>query len=370
MQAKITQRIDKIRSLLASADIDTLMVSTAENRHYLSGFSAEDTQCDESAGSLFISADHLVLATDSRFDIQAKTESRDYEIHCYREGLAKSLPEILKQIGTRRLGFESARVTHKILTDLSQALESQKLSIEMIPTENLVEQRREIKDELEIQHTRSALHLAEKAFSTILTAIKPGMTEKQMAWMLEKEMREAGAEDLSFPSIVASGPNSALPHAIPGDRVWQADEPLLFDWGAKLHGYCSDISRTLVSGRGDETFQKVYQTVFDAQQKAIAAIRDGVSSVAVDRIARAHIDDAGYKGKFGHGLGHGTGLAVHESPRLSPLKDTVLKSGMIVTVEPGIYLENWGGVRIENQVVVRPDNAEVLNSLDEDVTFR
>ncbi len=369
MQTKNMHRIRKIRSLLASADIDTLMVSTAENRRYLSGFTGEDTQCDESAGSLFISAEHLVLATDSRFEIQAKLEANNYDIHCYREGLSKSLPEILNHIGSRRMGFESIRVSHKFLTDLGEALASQKMNIDLIPTENLVEQLRAIKDEQEIQRTQSALHLAEQAFLKILAAIKPGMTEKEMAWMLEKEMREAGAEGLSFPSIVASGPNSALPHAIPGDRVWQTGEPLLFDWGARLHGYCSDISRTVVSGRGDKTYQKVYQTVLDAQQMAIDAIRAGVSSVAVDRIARAHIEDQGFKGKFGHGLGHGTGLAVHEAPRLSPFKDTTLESGMIVTVEPGIYLEDWGGVRIENQVVVRTDGAQVLNSLDTDIMF-
>ena len=369
MQPKIKQRINMFRALLASVDIDTLMVSTAENRRYLSGFTGEDTQCDESAGSLFISADHLVLATDPRFEIQAKSESRNYDIHCYREGLAKSLPVILGQLGTQRLGFESARITHKVLADLGEALTSQKMNIQMIPTENLVEQLREIKDEQEIQQTQSALRLAEEAFLKILGIIKPGMTEKEMAWLLEKEMREAGAEDVSFPCIVASGPNSALPHAIPGDRVWQGGEPLLFDWGARLHGYCSDISRTLVYGRRDLTFQKVYQTVVDAQKMAMDAIRDGVSSVAVDRVARSHIEKQGYAGKFGHGLGHGTGLAVHESPRLNPLKDSILKSGMIVTVEPGIYLADWGGVRIENQVVVRQDGAEVLNSLDVDVTM-
>ena len=365
----IKERIYKFRSLLDSADFDTLMVSTAENRHYLSGFTGEDTQCDESAGSLFISADHLMLATDSRFEIQAKAESKNYDIHCYGEGLALALPEIIKQLGTRRLGFESARVTHKILSDFNESLASQNMNVEMIPTENLVEQLREIKNEQEIQHTRAALQLAEQAFTKILTVIKPGMTEKEIAWMLEKEMREAGAEDLSFPSIVASGPNSALPHAIPGNRIWQEDEPLLFDWGAKLNGYCSDISRTLISGRGDKTFGKVYQTVVDAQQMAIDAIRAGVSTVAVDRIARSHIEDQGFKGKFGHGLGHGTGLAVHEAPRLSPFKDSILRSGMIVTVEPGIYIEDWGGVRIENQVVVRNDGAEVLNSLDVDIAL-
>ncbi len=369
MQNLFMHRINKIRSVLATAEIDTLMVSTAENRRYLSGFTGEDTQCDESAGSLFISADHLVLATDSRFDLQAAAEAKGYDIHCYHEGLSKLLPNVLKQLGTQCLGFESARVTHKVLSDLNEALATQKMNIRMTPTANLVEQLREVKDASEIQQTQSALQLAEQAFTKILAVIKPGMTEKEMAWLLEKEMREAGAESLSFPSIVASGPNSALPHAIPGDRVWNAGEPLLFDWGAKLNGYCSDTSRTLVSGRRDQTFQKVYQTVVTAQQKAIEAIRDGVSSITVDRIARAHIENQGFKGKFGHGLGHGTGLAVHEAPRLNPLKATILKAGMLVTVEPGIYLGDWGGVRIENQVVVRQDGADVLNALDVDVAL-
>jgi len=140
-------------------------------------------------------------------------------------------------------------------------------------------------------------------------------------------------------------------------------EPLLFDWGARLNGYCSDTSRTLTFGKTDGMFQKIFQTVADAQMKAIDAIRDGASTLAVDRVARDHIENNGFKGKFGHGLGHGTGLAVHEAPRLSPLKDTVLKSGMLVTVEPGIYIPDWGGVRIENQVVVRDNGPEVLNRL-------
>lgn len=362
-------RIEKVRALMNKHDIDTLLVSTEENRRYLSGFTGEDTQCDESAGSLFITGHELLLATDSRYELQAAKEADRFDIVCYREGLAKTLPDILKQLGSKRLGFESVRISVKQLHEFENIFSSEKLGTELVPTENIVEQVREIKAEDEIEKTRQALSLAEKAFERVLQEIHPGMTEKKIAWLLEKEMRESGAEMLSFPSIVASGPNSALPHAIPGDRAWMKGEPLLFDWGAKLNGYCSDTSRTLFFGKADGTFQKVFQTVVDAQKKAIAAIRDGAGTRAVDRIARDHIENKGFKGKFGHGLGHGTGLAVHEAPRLSPLKDTVLKTGMLVTVEPGIYLPDWGGVRVENQVVVRDKGAEVLNTLDENISF-
>jgi Xaa-Pro aminopeptidase len=350
-------------------DIDTLLVSTEENRRYLSGFTGEDTQCDESAGALFITQHELILATDSRYDLQAAKETDQFDIVCYREGLAKTFPDILKQLGSKRLGFESVRISVKQFSEFEAICSSENLGTELVPTENVVEQVREIKAEDEIEKTRQALSLAEKAFERMLRKIQPGMTEKRIAWLLEKELRESGAETLSFPSIVASGPNSALPHAIPGDRTWMKGEPLLFDWGARLNGYCSDTSRTLFFGKADSTFQKVFQTVVDAQKKAIAAIRDGASTREVDRIARDHIETKGFKGKFGHGLGHGTGLAVHEAPRLSPLKDTLLKTGMLVTVEPGIYLPDWGGVRVENQVVVQDKGAEVLNMLDENLSF-
>ena len=369
MNSYKTGRIEKIRALMNTHDIDTLLVSTEENRRYLSGFTGEDSQCDESAGALFITANELILATDSRYDLQAAKEADQFDIVCYREGLAKSLPDILKQLGSKRLGFESVRISVKQFHEFENTFSSENRVAELVPTENIVEQVREIKTEDEIEKTRQALSLAEKAFERVLQKIQPGMTEKRIAWLLEKEMRESGAETLSFPSIVASGPNSALPHAIPGDRACIKGEPLLFDWGARLDGYCSDTSRTLFLGKAESTFQKVFQTVVDAQKKAIAAIRDGVGTQEVDRIARDHIESSGFKGKFGHGLGHGTGLAVHEAPRLGPLKNTVLKTGMLVTVEPGIYLPDWGGVRVENQVVVRDEGAEVLNTLDENISL-
>jgi Xaa-Pro aminopeptidase len=234
----------------------------------------------------------------------------------------------------------------------------------LVPVEDIVENLRVIKTEEEIEATRKSLAVAEDAFEATLSKLKPGMTEKEGAWLLEMAVRENGGSGLSFPTICATGLNSALPHAIPGDDLFKEGEPLLFDWGVFAGHYCSDTTRTVVLGEPDDQFKNVYRTVREAQLRAIAKIRSGVSSREVDATARQFIDGTEFKGKFAHGLGHGTGLAVHEAPRLSPLKDETLRAGMIVTVEPGIYLPDWGGIRLENQVVVREDGVEVLNRLE------
>ncbi len=361
MNSTIDSRIDTIRQRLVERKLDALMVTIQENRYYLSGFTGEDTQFDESAGALIISDRHRVLATDSRYELQAQAQAAGFEIVCCKEALEKALPDILSPLGIRRLGFESVRLSHKHHASYVRTLGEATPPVELVPTENLVETLRQNKSEDEIQATVRALRLAEQAFSHLLTTIRPGMTEKQVAWVLEKAMREAGAQSLSFPVIVASGPNSALPHAVPTDRKLAPGEPILIDWGARLDEYCSDTTRSLVMGRPDQRFSRVFDTVVAARDMAIAAIKAGASGSAVDKVARNHIEQSGFGGKFGHSLGHGTGLAVHEGPRLSPIKDDRLASGMIVTVEPGIYIPGWGGIRMENQVVVRPDGAQVLN---------
>jgi len=364
LEKTIKNRLDLLRKSLAEKKFDTLMVLVEENRHYLSGFTGEDTQFDESAGALFITNSKLILATDSRYEQQAKNEAPLFKIACYKEGLAKEISNIADKLDTKRLGFETVRMSCKQYNKIEEELKSSGMKVELVPAEDMVENLRLKKDETEIDTLKKALLIAESVFTRIKTTIKPGMTENQLAWAMEKEMRESGAQSLSFPSIVASGPNSALPHAIPSDRKIKAGEPILFDWGARLDGYCSDISRTVFIGPPDETFKKVFSTVHDAQQMATDAIKPGISSKAVDKIARDQIEKSGFKGKFGHGLGHGTGLAVHEHPRLSPLKNTTLETGMVFTVEPGIYIPGWGGIRLENMVVVRNDGVEVLNKID------
>jgi Xaa-Pro aminopeptidase len=348
---------------MKTAGIDAMLVLIEENRRYLSGFLGEDHQFDESAGALLITDNESVLATDSRFEVQAGNEAPDYEIVIYRKGLAKSLPELIRRFSITRIGFESVRVTVKQLETLRKELSSASLTVDLVPLEEMVEALRLIKSDEEIDRTRKALAIAETAFRQVAGRLEPGVTEKQVAWEMELAMRRGGADSLSFPVIVAAGPNSALPHAIPGDRPLAEGEPVLFDWGARLDGYCSDTSRTIILGAPDDTFLDVYHTVLEAQRRAIEAIKAGASSRQVDSVAREFIREKGYGGKFGHGLGHGTGLAVHEGPRLSPLKETTLQAGMLVTVEPGIYLPEWGGVRIEHQVVVGEDGPVVLNEL-------
>jgi len=356
-------RLARFRKLLAKENFDTFLILIEENRRYLSGFIGEDHSFDESAGALLISASRAVLATDSRFELQARNEAPLFEIVKYEKGLEKALPAILATMHTQCLGFESTRLSCKAHQTITKKLKTEKLAVELIPSEGLVENQRITKDEAEIEATRKALAIAETVFMNVIKTLKPGVTEKETAWRMDKEMHEAGADCVSFPTICAFGSNSALPHAIPTDRRLQANEPVLIDWGARLNGYCSDTTRTIVLGTPDKQFAKVYTTVRDAHRFAIDAIRSGVTGKAVDAIARNYIDSSGFKGKFGHGLGHGTGLAVHEGPRLSRFNDKPLDTGMIVTVEPGIYLPDWGGVRIENQVVVRENGAEVLNTL-------
>lgn len=363
MTSLFQERIQKLRARFSEKGIDALLVLVSENRLYLSGFSAEDHQLDELSGALLITGNDLILATDSRFDLQARQESPLFEVVIYRKGLAVELPVLIQRLGIQKLGFESTRVSVSQYNLIQKENKKAQCDIELIPVENLVEDQRVIKTEDEILRTMAALKLAETSFLDVIGDMQPGMTEKEVAWAMEKKMREGGADSLSFPVIVAAGPNSALPHAVPSDRPIQEGEPVLFDWGARLDGYCSDTSRTVILGKPDETFRNVHRTVLEAQQRAIAAIRAGVSSKQVDAKARDFIDQMGFKGKFGHGLGHGTGLAVHEGPRLSPMKETTLEKGMIVTVEPGIYLPDWGGVRIENQVVVTDHGARVLNEL-------
>ena len=248
MNQSMQRRVDALREKLVRKSLDAVMVLVEENRRYLSGFSGEDGQFDESAGALFITLDRLLLSTDSRYELQAAKEAATWALFCYKQGVAKALPEITKVLGIRRLAFESKRVSFKQYSDMQDEIQNHTAGVELVPTENIIEDIRVEKQEVEIQATRKALAIAESAFEKTVESIQAGMTEKAVAWGLEKNMREAGAESISFPTIVASGPNSALPHAIPTERLIKKGEPILFDWGARLDGYCSDTSRTIVLG--------------------------------------------------------------------------------------------------------------------------
>jgi len=365
MQEMLIKRLALTRQSMHKNKVDGLLVFTEENRRYLSGFTGEDHQFDETAGVLVITQGYQALITDPRFELQAAREAPGFDVVIYRKNLFESIASYVADNSVTRLGLESVRLTVHLYGKLQDAVKQVCADgeLSLVPLEGLVEDLRVVKNEKEIEKTRRAVEVAETGFRQAIKGLKTGMSEKEMAWLLERCVREAGADDISFPVIVAAGPNSALPHAIPTDRKIAAGEPVLFDWGVKLDGYCSDASRTVIIGPPDDTFLKVHGTVLEAQQRATAAVKSGISGKAVDTIARDFIHKNGYEGKFGHGLGHGTGLAIHEAPRLSQLRDDILKSGMIVTVEPGVYLPDWGGVRIENQVVVADAGPVVLNRL-------
>lgn len=356
-------RLEKLRKDLHDRSIDTFWVLNEENRQYLSGFRGHDGQCDESAGSLFIAQSRQLLTTDSRYIEQAGNEAPSFEPLCYTKGIIDLLPGILKDLKTKRLGFEAGRLSYLQFQKVSEALQKSGISVDLVPCEGMVEGLRIIKEDFEIEAIKRSIAITELALTAILNGLAPGMSEKDVAWSIEREIRERGAEEVSFSPIVASGENSALPHAIPADRKIKSGEPILFDLGSRLDGYCSDMSRTVILGKPDTKFRNVIQAVYDAQQRAIESIKAGVSSKSVDKVARDHIDKKGFKGKFGHGLGHGVGLAVHEKPALNPTHDIILEPGMVVTVEPGIYIPGWGGVRLENMVVVQENRAEVLNKM-------
>ncbi len=358
------QRIRSIRKRLGKSGLDALMVLVEENRRYLSGFTAEDVRFDESAGCLVITRDKCLLAVNPLYVTQAQQECPLWEIYLHKQGLAEALPDIVTSLDVKKLAFEATRLSVMDHAKIQSFLKEAGQDNELVPVRDWVEDLRLPKSPDEVQAIRASLELAEKAFLNILPGLKPGMTEKQAAWELEKAMRDLGAERMAFPVIVASGENAALPHAVPTDRPIGPNEPLLFDWGAVKDGYCSDISRTIIlDGEGDQQFQDVFAAVSLAQKKAFEAIAPGVKARDVDAVAREVIDKAGFKGKFTHGLGHGVGMAVHEAPRLSPLSVAELSPGTVVTVEPGVYIPGWGGVRLENMALVTKNSAECLTSM-------
>jgi len=360
------KRRDKLVSRMQAKGLDAFLVLIPENRYYLSGFSAEDTGCMESAGALLIFWDKNILATDSRFTLQAENEARGFEVICYKNGLAAPLPDLLEQTKCRNLGFEADLMSFGLYSDIKKNIDERGLSVKLVETTGMIEEIRAVKSEWEIEKIKDACRVSERAFLEFLSRFSEGMTEKEAAWEIEKAIRESGADALSFPVIAAFGENSALPHAVPQSRRLKPGNPLLFDWGARLCGYCSDATRTLFFGKPDTRFTEVFNAVYDAHMKAVEAVRPGMTTRQIDKIARDLLSKKGFGDFFGHGLGHGVGLAVHESPSLSPVlkREIRIMENMVFTIEPGVYIPGWGGVRLENMVVVRKHGAELLNTLD------
>ncbi len=356
------QRLGDLRALVAANNLEAFLVAGPENRRYLSGFTAQDELLTETSGWLFLTSNEAFLLTDFRYQEWAAQEASGFEVKVYKESMAAILAELLRACESRRVGFESAYITHRNYQRLVETVAQTGWQVEWLPQEGVVEELREKKTPEEVAVIQKALRLTEQVFSEVAAILNPGLTERQVAWEIERRLREQGSEGLAFPPIVAAGANSARPHHHPGDSRINAGEPIIIDMGARIDGYCADLTRTLIIGEPTERFREIYTLVRQAQARAEGAIKAGMNSLDADALAREVIIQAGYGEAFGHSLGHGVGLAVHEAPSLSPYKDraTELKAGSVVTVEPGIYLPEWGGVRLEDMVVIHPDRAEVL----------
>ena len=356
------KRLQKLRTSIAEKGLDALLLSQPENLRYLAGFTG-------SSGWLLISGQNAILATDFRYVEQAKGESPDFEIIRIKQELRDWLPSLVSDLGWHKLGFEANFISYNSYHKLSEAIKTKQVSLELVPTTGIIEQLRSIKEPEELRSITKAVELADAAFEQAKALIHPGITEKEVAWEIEKILRQEGSEGMPFEIIVASGPNSALPHVRPTEKTIRSGEPVLIDMGARIGGYCSDFSRTLFLGKADKTFQEIYNIVLKAQATAMEGIESGMDASQADRLARSVVAQAGYGDAFGHGLGHGVGLAVHEFPTLGPSSSDSLADGMVFTIEPGIYLVGQGGVRIEDIVVLENGKARVLTRAEKDSPF-
>jgi Xaa-Pro aminopeptidase len=348
-------RLLRLREAMQDQKLEAVFITNAFNRKYLSGFTG-------SSGYLIITLDQAILLTDFRYMTQAPVQARYYEVIEHGPKAIESVKEILNKLAIKQLGFEQNEITFGLYQSYAAVLNP----IELIPTDQLVEKLRIYKDTAELQIMQEAADLADQTFSYILTKLAPGISEKAIALEMEIYMRKHGATSSSFDTIVASGERSALPHGVASDRILQANEFVKLDFGAYYNGYCSDLTRTVVLGVPTEKHKQIYAVVLDAQLQALDKLRPGMTGREADAVARDIIRKAGFGDLFGHGTGHGLGMEIHEAPRLSIQSDAVLEAGMVVTVEPGIYVPGFGGVRIEDDVVITETGIRILTHSSKD----
>lgn len=342
-------RVTALRERLEREGVAALLVTSAANVRYLTGFTGE--------GLAVVTGDSVLLSTDGRYRVEAG-EASGVEAAFHELGHLAGAYDFLGRVEAAPVAFEAEALTYGSYMTLSDKL----AGVELKPARRWVEELRLVKDADEIACLRRAAGIADEALTAFLAGVRPGPTEKELALDLERELVLRGAEP-SFEIIMASGENSARPHAVPGERRLREGEALKIDMGARWQGYCSDVTRTYCCGEPSAKFVEIYNIVREAQARARAQVGPGVKGADLDKIARDYIVERGYGEAFGHGLGHGIGLEVHEGPRVSSRSEDVLRPGMVVTIEPGIYLEGWGGVRIEDSVLVTDDGHEVLTQI-------
>jgi Xaa-Pro aminopeptidase len=354
----MSDRRQKLRRQLKQEGLDALLVTNFKNVTYLTGFTGDDSY-------LLVGKQGDVLISDQRYTTQLEEECPGLELAIRGPGskMLEFTAKVLEKAKATRLGVEGDSITVGVRDALAKALPK----VELVPTSGWVEELRIIKDKEEIDRTRRACDQARRAFEVVRAKLTPEMTELQVAAELEYQARQFGAKGLSFEAIVAVGTRAALPHARPTTKRIGEDAFTLIDWGVNEGLYMSDLTRMVPTAKISPKLRKLYGVVLKAQLAGIEAIRPGATCEEVDRAARSVIEKAGYGKEFGHGLGHGVGLEIHEAPRLAQGQTRELKPGMIITVEPGIYFPEWGGIRIEDDVLVTRNGHEVLTSVTTDL---
>ena len=351
-------RIRQLQGRMAGANVDAFFTLAAPSMRYLTGFTGEE-------GYLLVLHDGMHLVVDGRFTTQAQEECSWLDVTLYTGHFSRSIANLLVASHAHWLGFEKERVSFVQAEQMSAAFPS----VTMVPTESVVEGMRIVKDGCELDMMRAAGRVADKAFNTMVRQLKAGMTENDVAALLEYEMRKAGAQGTSFSTIVGSGARGALPHGIASGKVIQSGEVIVIDFGVNYEGYMSDCTRTVALGEQPADVLDVYAKLRTAQQLGLDCIKAGVSSRSVDTAVRGKLGESGLAQYFTHGLGHGVGLEIHEAPRLSQGTDTVLEPGQVVTCEPGVYLPGHYGMRIEDSVIVTATGFESLTELPKELVL-
>ena len=343
-------RLKNLRAKMKLKNVEAVLITKKVNYMYMSGFTG-------TSAILYITHSKAVLITDFRYNEQAAKQAPDFEIVRYVGSIFEELNTVLKNDNIEKLSFEDCDLVYSKYTEFSE-----KLNAQLVPLGRMLEELRRVKDEAEIELIKKSATIVDGVFSYILGFIKPGLTEIEIAAEMEHQMRRLGAEGPSFETIVASGRRASMPHGVASDKIVEAGDVITMDYGAIFKGYCSDITRTIFIGEPEQEMKKIYEIVLEANLKGLQAVKAEMSGKSVDAVAREFIAEAGYRDYFGHGLGHGVGLEIHEDPALSTRGDMILKDGMVVTVEPGIYIPKLGGVRIEDMVVVDGASAQVLTA--------
>ncbi|MBI2399822.1 MAG: aminopeptidase P family protein [Deltaproteobacteria bacterium] len=358
MKPLYRERLKRLRSSMAGKKLGAFVVTDLKNIRYLTGFTG-------SSAYAIVSSDKAFFLTDPRYTAQSREEVKGFRVKIFKKAL-DTVAEILGGIKAAAVGFESGSVSFDNYSKLAKALKGK---AKLKASAGLVSALRSVKDQFEIEKITEAAKLLDKGFIHALKVVKPGAIEREAAFSIETFWKKRGAEGLAFDTIIASGERGALPHGKASEKRIKKGELVVIDMGALLNGYNSDETRTFVTGRPTAKQKEVYQVVRDAQAAAIESIRPGVKASAVDLAARSVIGKAGYGKYFGHGTGHGVGLDIHESPGLGPTSIDVLEEGMVITVEPGIYIPGWGGVRIEDMALVTKNGAKLLTSTNRDLVI-